>query len=106
MVLLDIKLKDNHRMTDNPDRFNLGKRVTTMQGFSRSHEFYAPAYPDGAIVGDVNYRRTLYWNPNVIADENGHVEVEFYNNSYSTKFNVSGAGITASGMPYVLDKDF
>lgn len=106
MVLLDIKLKDNHRMTDNPDRFNLGKRVTTMQGFSRSHEFYAPAYPDGAIVGDVDYRRTLYWNPNVIADENGHVEVEFYNNSYSTKFNVSGAGITASGMPYVLDKDF
>ena len=57
-------------------------------------------------MGDVDYRRTLYWNPNVIADENGYAEIEFYNNSYSTKFNVSGAGITASGMPYVLDKDF
>jgi len=105
-VLMDIKLKDNHRMTDNPDRFNLGKRVTTMQGFSRSHEFYAPSYPDGAVVGDADYRRTLYWNPNVISDENGRAEIEFYNNSYSTRFNISGAGITASGMPYILDKNF
>ena len=106
IVLMDIKLKDSHMMTDNPDRFNLGKRITTLQGFNVSHEFYSPEYPDGAIVGDVDYRRTLYWNPNVVTDENGHVEIEFYNNSYSTKFNVSGAGITASGMPYVLDKDF
>jgi hypothetical protein len=106
MVLLDIKLKDNHRMTDNPDRFNLGKRVTTMQGFSRSHEFYAPSYPDGVVVGDADYRRTLYWNPNVISDENGRAEIEFYNNSYSTRFNISGAGITASGMPYILEKNF
>ncbi len=106
LVLMDIKLKDNHQMTHNYDKYNLGKRVTTLQGFSVSHEFYSPEYPDGAIVGDVDYRRTLYWNPNVVTDENGHAEIEFYNNSYSTKFNVSGAGITASGMPYVLDKDF
>ena len=105
MVLMDIKLKDSNRMNDNPYRFNLGKRVTTLQGFSHSHEFYAPEYPNGAIVGDVDYRRTLYWNPNVITDENGKAAIEFYNNSYSTKFNVSGAGITASGMPYVLDKE-
>ena len=105
-VLMDIKLKNNHTITDTPDRFNLGKRATTMQGFSQSYEFFAPEYPNGAIVGDADYRRTLYWNPNVITDENGRAEIEFYNNSYSTKFNVSGAGITASGMPYVLDKEF
>ena len=105
IVLIDIKLKDSHRMTDNSDRLDLGKRITTLQGFSTSHEFYAPEYPNGAIVGDVDYRRTLYWNPNVITDENGRAEIEFYNNSYSKKFNVSGAGITASGMPYILDKD-
>jgi len=106
MVLMDIKLKDNHQMTNNSDRSNLGKRVTTLEGYTRSHTFYAPEYPDGAVQGDVDYRRTLYWNPNVVTDENGHAEIEFYNNSYSTKFNVSGAGITTSGMPYVLDKDF
>ena len=54
----------------------------------------------------MDYRRTLYWNPNVITDEKGNARVEFYNNSYSTNFTVTGAGITASGTPYVLDADF
>ena len=42
----------------------------------------------------------------MVTDDNGHAEIEFYNNSYSTKFNVSGCGITAGGSPYVLDEDF
>ena len=107
LVILDLKLKDKKRMiTGTRDAFNLAQRFTTLQGFSPSHEFYAPEYPNGAVKGDVDYRRTLYWNPNVIADENGRAEIEFYNNSYSTHFNISGAGITASGMPYILDKNF
>lgn len=105
-ILIDIQLKEKTEMSTHSDLFRLDRRVTTVDGFSRPYSFYAPEYPNGPIPGDVDYRRTIYWNPNVIADENGHVEVEFYNNSYSTKFNVSGAGITASGMPYVLDKDF
>jgi hypothetical protein len=32
--------------------------------------------------------------------------VEFYNNSYSRNFKLTGAGITASGTPYVLDTGF
>ena len=31
---------------------------------------------------------------------------EFYNNSYSTRFNISGAGITASGVPYILNQNW
>jgi len=42
----------------------------------------------------------------VITDSLGNAKVEFYNNSYSKGFNVTGAGITASGTPYVLDADF
>ena len=105
-MLVDIKLKDASKILPKSDKLNLGKRVTTFEGFTPSHRFYAPEYPDGAIQGDVDYRRTLYWNPNVVTDGNGHAEIEFYNNSYSTKFNVSGCGITAGGSPYVLDKNF
>jgi hypothetical protein len=54
----------------------------------------------------VDYRRTLYWNPNVVTDSTGTAQVEFYNNSYSTKFNISGAGITASGIPYILNQNW
>ncbi|MCQ2068841.1 MAG: hypothetical protein MJY68_07085 [Bacteroidaceae bacterium] len=105
-ILIDIQLKEKREMSTHSDLFRLDRRVTTVDGFSRPYSFYSPEYPDGPIPGDVDYRRTLYWNPNVITDENGQVVVEFYNNSSSTRFNVSGAGITASGMPYVLDKDF
>ncbi|MCQ2064290.1 MAG: hypothetical protein MJY66_00340 [Bacteroidaceae bacterium] len=105
-MLVDIKLKDASKILTKKDKMNLGKRVTTYEGLTASHRFYAPEYPEGPVPGDVDYRRTLYWNPNVVTDDNGHAEIEFYNNSYSTSFNVSGCGITAGGSPYVLDEDF
>ena len=105
--LIDVQVKEDARILSNKAKRNLGQRITTMQGFTPQRaEFYSPQYPEGPIEGDVDYRRTLYWNPNVITDEEGNAHVEFYNNSYSTNFTVTGAGITASGTPYVLDADF
>jgi len=105
--LVDVLVKDDYNITKAYDNSPSGQRITTLTGFNRPVQFYSPQYPDGPIEGQPkDYRRTLYWNPNVITDENGYAEVEFYNNSYSTHFNVSGAGITASGTPYILDQDF
>ena len=105
--LIDVQVKEDHELLSESAKRNLGQRITTMQGFTPQRaEFYSPQYPEGPIEGDVDYRRTLYWNPNVITDEEGNAHVEFYNNSYSTNFTVTGAGITASGTPYVLDADF
>ncbi len=104
--IIDIELKDEHERTRRKDRFNLGERITNIPGFSAPYRFYSPEYPEGPIIGDVDYRRTLYWNPNVVTDAAGHAEVEFYNNSYSRHLSVSAAGITAGGTPYVLDAEF
>ncbi|MBP5691517.1 MAG: hypothetical protein J6W99_05230, partial [Bacteroidaceae bacterium] len=104
--LIDILLKEEHELPTRKELRNLSDRATLVQGFSEPVEFYGPAYPAGPVIGDVDYRRTLYWNPNVITDEEGNARVEFYNNSFSRRFSISGAGITASGTPYVLDSDF
>ncbi|MBO7416594.1 MAG: hypothetical protein J6U22_08455 [Bacteroidaceae bacterium] len=104
--LIDVQLKEEHELPTRKDLRNLSDRTTMVRGFSEPVEFYGPAYPTGPVIGDVDYRRTLYWNPNVITDEEGNARVEFYNNSYSRRFSISGAGITASGTPYVLDEDF
>ena len=104
--LIDIQLKEEHELPTKKDIRNLSDRTTMIQGFSEPVEFYGPAYPTGPVTGDVDYRRTLYWNPNVITDKDGNARVEFYNNSYSHRFSISGAGITASGTPYVLDVDY
>jgi len=102
-LLVDIQMKEPADISSRDEIFNINKRVTTIDGYSRPFAFYSPSYPDGPIPGDVDYRRTLYWNPNVVTDSTGTATVEFYNNSITDHFRISAAGITASGVPYVLD---
>jgi len=106
LVLIDIQVKEEHELSKREDLFNIDKRITTVDGYSRPYSFYSPEYPNGPVFGDVDYRRTLYWNPNVITDEDGHAQVEFYNSSITKHFNVEAAGITSSGVPYILDEGF
>ena len=75
-----------------------GQRQTTFRGYTTGTEFYAPEYPDGPIKGDVDYRRTLYWNPALTTDTEGKAEILFYNNGYSKQFHISAEGITPQGI--------
>lgn len=106
VIMVDIQLKEDEAISSRQDRLNIDRRITTVDGISRPYSFYSPEYPNGPIPGDVDYRRTLYWNPNVITDENGHVDIEFYNSSITRHFTVEAAGITSSGVPYTLDAGF
>ena len=74
-------------------------RATTFKGYDTPVEFYAPTYPDGPVQGDKDYRRTVYWNPEVTTDANGVANVSFYNNGYSRTLTVSAEGLTADGVP-------
>lgn len=78
-----------------------GQRQTTFRGYTSGTEFYAPEYPDGPIKGDVDYRRTLYWNPALTTDAEGKASVTFYNNGYTEHFEISAEGITTDGVPMV-----
>ena len=75
-----------------------GQRQTTFRGYTSGTEFYAPEYPDGPIKGDVDYRRTLYWNPSLTTDTEGKAEILFYNNGYSKQFHISAEGMTPQGV--------
>ena len=68
--------------------------------------------PPAEVIGKVrkivigskhDYRRTLYWNPNLQTGKDGHVGIEFYNNSYSLRFKASASGLNG-GVPYSMDK--
>ena len=76
----------------------LGVRSTPFQGYTLSKEFYSPIYQEGEPVLDPDYRRTLYWNPEIILDKKGKASVEFYNNGTSKQFTVSAEGITSNGV--------
>lgn len=78
--------------------WNKNSRQTTFDGYSPKMEFYAPEYPDGPIEGDADYRRTVYWNPDVKTNRLGIADVNFYNNGYSRSLSVSVEGMTVSGV--------
>lgn len=104
--VIDVLLKDDYEIKSRKEILTQNKRTTTMHGYSILKDFYSPEYLNGPIMGDVDYRRTLYWNPNVITDKNGNATIEFYNNSSSSNFIINGSGMTATGMPYSLDSAF
>ena len=87
-----------------PISWNRNTRQTTFDGYSPKVEFYSPQYPNGPIQGDVDYRRTLYWNPEIKVS-NGRAEVEFYNNSYTKKLHIRAEGFTHYGGFIVYDSD-
>ena len=42
----------------------------------------------------------------MITDNDGNARVEFYNNSFSKRYTISGAGITPAGTPFILNKNW
>lgn len=67
-------------------------------GMNEPADFYQPDYsqrPVGERPAD--YRRTLYWNPNARADEDGQFTATFFNNGKETRIRISAAGVTPDG---------
>jgi hypothetical protein len=75
----------------------IGIRKTTFQGYCLSKEFYAPVYKPNMPIVTPDYRRTLYWNPDVILDKKGKAHVSFNNNKTCKIPTISAEGLTPNG---------
>ena len=62
-----------------------GLRTTHIDGFSEVIDYYHPQYNREIIPGEVDYRRTLYWNPYLELDNEGKSTITFYNNDSYTQ---------------------
>lgn len=67
------------------------RRYTSLQGYSKSKQFYSPDYSN-TPADPKDYRRTLLWNPS-ISSVDGKVEVDFYNSSECQAIRVDIAGM-------------
>jgi len=81
---------------DDKTRITVGREYD-FQGFTRPVEYYNPDYSKAKLPEVKDYRRTLYWNPNVTTDNFGQASIEFYNNSVCNIIDVSAEGITRYG---------
>lgn len=72
-------------------------RHYVMQGYSICEEFYQPNYSQRPLPDLKDYRRTLYWNPNLQLDEKGEAKVSFWNNCRTTAITLSAEGLAEDG---------
>ena len=72
-------------------------RHIVLQGINVPEQFYQPDYSAQRPAEPIDYRRTLYWNPNAVSDENGNFTATFYNNSKETRIKMTAAGVTSDG---------
>ena len=73
-------------------------RYMELPGFARTAEFYSPDYSKRQpSKEESDYRRTLYWNPYVMLDNNGEATVTLYNNSLNGGIIVSAQGQSPDG---------
>ena len=68
-----------------------GMRQTFYEGYSPVKECYNLKSTEEAL-GSLNYRRTLYWNPDVKTDAEGKANIRLFNNGTCRKMEISAEG--------------
>lgn len=72
-----------------------GLRNTHFQGYNKPSTFVMEDY--SALPPMEDYRRTLFWEPDVKTDAEGRATVEFFNNSSCHEMYISCEGMTPEG---------
>ena len=92
-VILDIR-----RFPDQRQRVTYRDRRYILHGFAYQEDFYHPDYQrNPPAEGQKDYRRTLYWNPELKLDASGRAHVRLFNNSQRTTIAIDAAGQTSGG---------
>ena len=92
-VAVDLHLidkNDSHRATSRDRRY-------VLPGYSAPEEFYQPDYSQKPLPTVKDYRRTLYWNPDLKLDDAGKAEFRFYGNGKQTHLSVRAEGLASDG---------
>ena len=76
-------------------------------GYYQAREFYSPIYNKPELHhNQVDYRTTLYWNPNVTITDEGKARKEFYTSDKTSSFRIIIEGITDNGFPVIAVSEF
>ncbi|MBR1683317.1 MAG: hypothetical protein IJ700_08220 [Bacteroidaceae bacterium] len=86
------------QLRDEGERVTYRDRRYILQGFNVADDFYHPNYQGAPPAeGIKDYRRTLYWNPDLQLDEEGKAHVTFFTGSKPAILTVDANGQAADG---------
>lgn len=66
-------------------------------GYESTRVFYQPKYTHAGNRAAKDNRITLYWNPQIKTDVNGHATIEFYNSDFANELQVVVEGMSDRG---------
>jgi hypothetical protein len=73
---------------------------TRFVGFSEPHIFYSPKHnKDQHSDYNPDIRATLFWEPNIVLENNKHIQLKYFNGDTPSPVNVIIEGITSYGIP-------
>lgn len=74
-----------------------GARLTHFNAYNTAETFHMDDY--SVLPPMEDFRRTIFWEPNVRTDDNGNATVEFFNNSSCRRMYISAEGLDKTGNP-------
>ena len=78
--------------------FKKGMRNTVIYGYSGVDAFYSPDYRVEMPGNPKDYRRTLYWNPEMMTDKDGKAQVVLFGNARpNQQIKIDVQGIAVNG---------
>ncbi len=78
-------------------RRNIGIYKSKLFGFTASREFYIP--PAIEVDKEKIFAPTIYWNPNVLPNEDGEISITIKNNFLPKRYLIKVAGLSDEGIP-------
>ncbi len=70
-----------------------------IKGYDRPRAFYSPDYSKEKDSENADFRTTIFWKPDVKADDKGMAAVNFYTADLATRYRIVVEGVTDKGKP-------
>lgn len=79
---------------------SIESKVAVDNNYSVVREFYAPKYSteEERLSGLPDARKTIYWNPELVTDDNGEAEFSFYTDDRQTILQLEVQGMSGDGL--------
>lgn len=82
---------------ENIERQTYRDRYIILTGFAECDAFYSPDYSVKPLPEQKDYRRTLYWNPDIRLQPGEKRTIKFYNNGKKTRVRIDAEGLSQDG---------
>ncbi len=69
-----------------------------LNGYHIARDFYVPAY-DQPMNFSPDHRKTIFWEPEIITDQNGLATISYFNTDYPGEIIVNIEGLSFNGTP-------